>query len=281
MGRIGAHVSVAGGLRNAFERAEDLGCQAMQIFTRNQRQWSAPPLTEEAIRAFRVAHAASDIGPVVAHGSYLVNLAHPDDAAVERSRQALLDEAQRAEALGCEALIIHPGAHLGQGLEYGLARVAESLDWLSERWESPTTWLLLENTAGQGTVLARTLEELEKIIGRIRRSEKIGLCLDTAHAFAGGLDLRDPNALEKLIRNVDQSVGLHRLRAFHLNDSRSPLASRVDRHEVLGQGELGEAPFRWLVQDKRFEDRPMIIEIPGDSSQYQENLNLLRSFQSQ
>jgi len=278
LGLLGAHVSVAGGLEKAFPRGEALGCQAIQIFSKNQRQWKSKPLTEAQIDAFKMARQAASIGPVVVHDSYLINLAHPDDAALEKSRLAFLDEIERATALGCDALIFHPGAHLGSGETAGITRISESLNWVIERSEASPVKLLIENTAGAGTILGRTVESLAQMIEGVKQPHRLGICWDTAHGFAGGYAMHRPDGLEALFNRIHTLVSIETLGAFHLNDSRAAFDSRVDRHEEIGDGEIGALCFERIVNDSRFALLPMILEIPGDEARYIENINRLRSF---
>lgn len=278
MGLLGAHVSVAGGLEKAFPRGEALNCHAIQIFTKNQRQWKSKPLTEAQINRFQLTRQASSIGSVVVHDSYLINLAHPDDTALDKSRLAFLDEIERATALGCDALIFHPGAHLGSGESAGIARISESLNWVMERSAASPLKLLIENTAGAGTILGRTVESLAEMIEGVKQPHRLGICWDTAHGFAGGYAMHRPEGLEGLFHRIHTLVSIETLGAFHLNDSRAAFDSRVDRHEEIGDGEIGTPCFEQIVKDSRFALLPMILEIPGDAVRYEENINRLRSF---
>jgi len=256
---IGAHVSAAGGVDRSPENGRRLSCEAIQIFTRSQRQWRAPPLLPAIARAFRAGMAEHGLAAAIAHASYLFNLAG-DGRALSLSREGLLDEWDRTEALGLQGIVLHPGAHLGRGEAAGIDRVAESLNRVESRRPRHRSRILLECTAGQGSALGHRLEHLEAILRGLRRSERFGVCLDTAHLFAAGYDIRTRAGLLLVLEEFNRRIGLDRLRAFHLNDSKTPLGSRVDRHEHLGRGRIGIEPFRVLVNDARFDAIPMVIE---------------------
>jgi len=272
---IGAHVSVAGGVENAPQNAMRLRCEAIQIFTRSQRQWRAPPLSDTSRSRFRTHLDASGVKGAIAHASYLFNLAG-DGATLTLTRAGLLDEWDRAEALGLEGIVIHPGAHLGLGVEAGVERVIDSLGRVESRRPRHRSRLLLENTAGQGSCLGHRFEELGAMLAGLRRPERFGICLDTAHLFAAGYDIRSEDGLRSVLREFHRVVGLEHVRAFHLNDSKTGLGSRVDRHEHLGRGQIGLAPFRALVNDRRFRGLPQILETPGGDAGYRKDLATLR-----
>ena len=261
---LGAHVSVAGGLANAFPRGEELACTAIQIFVKNANQWRARPLAEEEVEEFRAAREASAIGPVVAHASYLVNLAASAPAVRERSVAALADEMGRCARLGVDALVLHPGAHLGAGEEVGVERAAAALDRALDAafadHPDAGTRLLLENTAGQGTCLGHRLEHLTEIRTRSAHASRIGVCLDTCHAFAAGYALHEEAGYEEFWGEVDGRLGLGLVGCLHLNDSAKTFASRRDRHAHIGEGEMGIAPFARLLNDQRLAKVPMVIE---------------------
>jgi deoxyribonuclease-4 len=261
---IGAHVSIAGGTPLAFGRGVEAGCTAMQIFTKNATRWDAAPLSPDEAARFRAEQARTGIVPVVAHGSYLVNLASPDPALLERSRLAFLDELRRAKALGLPCVITHPGAHMGAGVEAGLARVAESLDWLEDRAGEGWPLVCLENTAGPGTVLAGDFAHLGAILARVRTPARLGVCLDTCHAHAAGYDLTTPAAYRESLANLEAAVGPGRVLAIHLNDAKGDRGSRLDRHEHIGRGRLGLECFRLFMNDPRFAAVPKIIETPKE-----------------
>jgi len=276
---IGAHISIAGGTPLAFGRGVEAGCVAMQVFTKNATRWEAAPLPSgEAVR-FRAEQARTGIAPVVAHGSYLVNLASPDPALLERSRQAFLEELRRAGALGLPCVITHPGAHMGAGVEAGLARVAESLDWIEARAGEGAPLVCLENTAGPGTVLAGDFAHLGVILARVRNPSRLGVCLDTCHAHAAGYDLTTRSAYDASLAALETAVGPGRILAIHLNDAKGERGSRLDRHEHLGRGRIGLECFRLFMNDERFVGVPKIIETPKEDGGRQMdpvNLGVLR-----
>jgi deoxyribonuclease IV len=272
---LGAHVSVAGGLARAFARGEDLGCEAIQIFVKNPSQWRAAPLDPAAAAQFRSAHAASPIGPVLAHGSYLVNLAATDETVLGRSREALGDELDRCAELGVAGLVVHPGAHLGAGEEAGLGRIAESLRAVFAARPRCPVPVLLENTAGQGTVLGYRLEQLVAILEQAG-GLPLGVALDTCHAFAAGYPVHEEAGLGEFLAEVEERFGIGRVGCFHLNDSQRPFASRRDRHANVGRGAIGAEAFARLVADPRLAAVPMVLETPGGDEAYRWELELLR-----
>ena len=276
---LGAHVSIAGGLPKAVERGAQLGCHSLQIFVKNASRWQGRALADDEAAAFRAAHAASAAGPLVAHASYLINLCAGDPEILRKSRAALGDELDRCARLGVEGLVVHPGAHLGRGEEAGLAAVAESLDEvLSERPDSPTK-VLLENTAGQGTVLGHRLEQLAAIRAATPHGDRIGYCLDTCHAFAAGYPVHEAAGYGKWVEEVDGVLGLEHVGALHLNDSKQPFGSRKDRHANIGEGEIGADLFARLIHDPRWEGVAAVVETPtGDDDEgHRRDLELLRS----
>jgi deoxyribonuclease-4 len=265
---LGAHTSIAGGFDRAIARGVAIGCDAVQIFVKNASQWKAKPIGEAERSAFRSAHAASPIGPLVAHAAYLINLAAPDPEILARSRAALADELERCAALGVPALVVHPGAHLGAGVEAGIATVAASLDFVYGQIPDCPTRTLLELTAGQGSVLGRTFGELEAIGRAARSRDRLGVCLDTCHAFAGGYALDEPAGYEAFFGELEATVGLAAVGCVHLNDSVGERGSRKDRHANIGQGRLGLPVFERLLADPRLAAVPMILETPpGDDEQ--------------
>lgn len=286
---LGAHVSVAGGLSTAFPRADALGCTAIQIFVKNGSQWRGKELTAEEAESFRAAHAASGVGPLLAHASYLINLAATDPVILEKSREALADELARCARLGVGGLVVHPGAHLGAGCDAGMERVAQSLDQVLDLAldrvldrvpeslpESPVR-VLLENTAGQGSCLGDRLEHLERIRALVSRPERVGVCLDTCHAFAAGYAIHEPAGSDDFWAEACARFG-EALGALHLNDSLRPFGSRRDRHAHIGQGEIGVGAFARLLGDPRLARIPMVIEIdPGDEMElHRKDLEVLR-----
>jgi deoxyribonuclease-4 len=255
-------MSVAGGLPRAVERAVVHGCEALQIFTKNASQWRGRPLPPEEIRAFRAAIRASGIHPVVSHGSYLINLATPDDGLRTQSLEAMADELDRAEVLGLLGVVLHPGCYTTSTEAHGLDRIGDGLlDLLRDRPRAKTM-VLLEHTAGQGTSLGASFEQLAAIIARVRGHRRVGVCLDTCHLLASGYDLVSAAGFAQTFLEFERLVGFSRLRALHLNDSKRPLGSRVDRHTHIGEGHLGLEPFRRLVNDPRFAGLPMLLETP-------------------
>jgi deoxyribonuclease-4 len=262
MPRLGAHMSVAGGLPRAVERAVVHRCEALQIFAKNASQWRGREVPREEIRDFRARVAAAKIHPVVSHASYLINLATTSVPLRRQSIEAMGDELDRAEALGLLGVILHPGCYTVGNEADGLELIAESLLELLRERRRGKTMVLLECTAGQGTALGSTFEQLASIIAKMNGHKRVGVCLDTCHLLASGYDLCSPEGYERTFKQFGRLVGFDRLQAFHLNDSKKPLGSRVDRHEHIGRGHLGLEPFRRLVNDRRFRHLPMLLETP-------------------
>lgn len=258
---IGAHVSAAGGVDRAVERAAELEATAFALFTKNQRQWRAAPLTDEVICAFRRACEKHHYTPaqILPHDSYLINLGHPMAEALEKSREAFLDEVTRCQQLGLTLLNFHPGSHLQQITEdQCLKRIAESINLVLDKTTGVTA--VIENTAGQGSNLGFRFEHLAAIIDGVEDKSRVGVCIDTCHAFAGGYDLRSEEACINTFAEFDRIVGFQYLRGMHLNDAKSEFNSRVDRHHSLGEGNIGKTVFSWLMKDKRFDGIPMTLE---------------------
>ncbi len=258
---LGAHVSAAGGPDQAVLRAVEIGADAFALFTKNQRQWNAKPLTDEAIEAFRTACETHGFGPgqILPHDSYLINLGHPESAGLEKSRAAFLDEFQRCEQLGLTLLNFHPGSHLKKISESEcLTRIADSINQVLAETRGVTA--VIENTAGQGTNLGWRFEHLAEIIDQVEDRSRVGVCIDTCHAFAAGYDLRTAEATTATLDEFDKVVGLAYLRGMHLNDAKSAFASRVDRHHSLGQGNIGLDAFTTLMRDPRIDEIPMVLE---------------------
>jgi len=277
---IGAHVSIAGGLPEAFARGRAVGCDTIQVFTKNSNQWRARPLSEQEVEAFRAAQRESGIAPVLAHVSYLINIACPERGLFRKSVEALHLEAERAERLGIRYLVLHPGAHLGRGVGEGVKRAAEALDTVHARTPAATLRILLETTAGQGSALGARFEELAALHARVAHPERLGVCLDSCHIFAAGYEIRTAAGYRETLRTFDATVGLHRLMAIHLNDSMGERGSRVDRHRHIGEGRIGREGFRHLLRDRRLRGLPMILETPKDDDVVRadrRNLRLLRS----
>lgn len=275
---MGAHESVAGGLHLAFERIERVGGEALQIFTRNQRQWNPAELRVEEIEFFRKAHEKSGGMPIASHASYLVNLATGKDELLEKSVHNFALELTRCAQLGVPYVVLHPGSHGGDGLELGLVRFTRGLDRAIER-SGVAVQVLVETTAGQGTGLGSSFTELAYILDNSKFPELLGVCVDTCHIFAAGYELRTVDGYEATLAALASSVGLDKIRFFHLNDSKKELGSRVDRHEHIGKGAIGLSGFKNLLNDKRFAGLPMTLETPkGDSlAEDRENLRILRS----
>jgi deoxyribonuclease-4 len=261
---LGAHMSIAGGLPRALERGREVGCSVVQIFLKNQRQWTAKPYASDEVRSFKAAWRESGIRLVFAHATYLINLAAPEVAEWKRAVTAFHDELERAEALGLPFVIIHPGSHKGTGLEPGIRRIARALDELIARTPGYRVMVLLENTAGGGATIGRSFEELAAILAAVRSADRIGVCLDTCHLFAAGYDIRPRKGYVAAIARALRLLGRDRVRAFHLNDAKQPLGSGLDRHEKIGRGHLGRDAFRWLLNDRRFTRVPMVIETPKE-----------------
>ena len=275
---FGAHVSASGGVENAPRNARDIGASAFALFTKNQRQWAAPTLTEAQIEAFRDAcrecgYAAAQILP---HDSYLINLGHPEAEGLAKSRESFFGEMARCEALGLDRLNFHPGSHLKKiGEEESLRCVAESINMALDRTRGVTA--VIENTAGQGSNLGYSFEHLAYMIDRVEDKSRVGVCIDTCHAFAAGYDLRSEEACAATFAELDRTVGLAYLRGMHLNDAMKPLGSRVDRHAPLGEGSIGLDAFRYIARDSRFDGIPLILETP-EEARWPEEIALLKSF---
>jgi deoxyribonuclease-4 len=261
---IGAHVSIAGGVSQSLARGRQIGCDCIQIFTKSSRQWASKPYPKEEIEAFKSAQAETGIRIVIAHDSYLLNLGAPDEKLRQRSVEGLIDELERCEALGVPFLIAHPGSHIGSGEEAGIKTIAHSIDQAHKSCAGFKSRLALEITAGQGSNLGYSFEQMERIFDAVKENARLRLCFDTEHAFAAGYDLRSREGYERTFAELDQYVGIKRLVAFHLNDSLKPFHSRVDRHEHIGKGHLGTGTFRRLLHDSRFFGLPMCLETePG------------------
>ncbi|MCD6527139.1 MAG: deoxyribonuclease IV [Desulfuromonas sp.] len=278
---IGAHVSAAGGVFNAPANAAAIGATAFALFTKNQKRWSAPALTDEVIARFKAAcqthgYRAEQILP---HDSYLINLGHPETDKLEKSRQAFIDEMQRCQQLGLIRLNFHPGSHLKQLSEADcLTRIAESIN-LALR-HSDGVAAVIENTAGQGTNLGYCFEHLAQIIDQVEDQSRVGVCLDTCHTFVAGYDLRGPQACEQTFAEFERVVGFDKLMGMHLNDSKTPFGSRVDRHASLGQGEIGWDCFEYIMADPRFDGIPLILETT-DPSLWPQEIAALKGFAGQ
>lgn len=277
--RLGAHESIAGGVHRAFDRAQSVDCDAVQIFVRPNRSWAVPPLTEEGIAFFRARAAETGIRPVVAHASYLLNLASPKDDLWHRSIDTLIIELERCDALGVRWLVLHPGAHVGTGEKAGLTRMAQALGDVHSATPGLRARILLETTAGQGTRLGHRFEHLAWLLDHTVEGERLGICLDTCHVFAAGYELRTPKGYAATIETFDHTIGLGRLKAVHLNDSKGELGSRKDRHEHIGHGHIGIAGFRQILNDPRMGRLPGLLETPKSEDLHEDrrNLSVLRT----
>lgn len=276
---LGAHMSINGGMHTAFERGAKAGCATMQVFTKNGNQWAGRPYSAEDIASYASAAAKSTIAPVIAHASYLINLCATNADTLRKSRGAFQDELNRCESLGITGLVFHPGAHTGRGETDGIRTIAESLNIVHAVTPGFRTLSLLETTAGQGTALGYRFEQLRAIIDLVEDRSRMGVCLDTCHVFAAGYDIATEPGWETTMRGFDDIVGLARLAAVHVNDSKKERGSRVDRHHHIGQGVIGLTAFRMLVNDARFDSVPKILETEKSEDMHEdvENMNLLRS----
>lgn len=261
---FGAHMSIAGGYYKSLLAAKDHGCATVQLFTKNNNQWNAKELTDDDVALFRQTLKATNLKKPVAHDCYLINMASPDPTLYRKSVEAFVVEVERAEALGLEYLVTHPGTPTDGDDNAGLKRIAESLDEVHQRCPGFHVQVLLETTAGQGKSLGHRFEHLAAILEAVQEPERLGVCLDTCHVFAAGYALAPEKAYRATLREFDRVVGLDRLKVFHLNDSLKPMGSRVDRHAHIGKGCLGLEPFRLLVNDRRFRRHPMILETPKE-----------------
>lgn len=272
---IGAHVSTAGGTALSIDRALSIGATAMQIFVKNNMQWfAAAPFTPAELDAFLKHPRRGELRSVFAHSGYLINLAAANPEFAEKSRKALADELVRADQLGLPFLVLHPGAHMGEGEEAGLAKIVAGLDEVFGQLPNVQTKVALETTAGQGTSLGHTFEQLAWILGHCATPERLCVCADTAHLFAAGYDISTDAGARATFERFDQAIGLDRLVAVHCNDSKVGLGSRVDRHEHLGKGKIGLAPFRFLMRDPRFAAIPKVLETPKGKEMAEDRVNL-------
>jgi deoxyribonuclease-4 len=277
--RLGAHESIAGGMHKAFDRAQSVGCDSVQVFVKPNRAWAVKPLTQKDVDLFKAKSVSTDIQPVVGHASYLLNLGTPDDILWKKSIDTLIVELQRCEALDVPYLVLHPGSHVGTGEETGLARVAQALGEVHAGTPDLQTRLLLETTAGQGSSLGYQFEHLAWLIENAPEGERLGVCVDTCHVFAAGYELRTPDGYTATMGEFDRVVGLKWLKAIHLNDSKGDLGSRKDRHDHIGKGHIGLEGFRHILNDARLAGLPALLETPksDDLHEDRENLNVLRA----
>ncbi len=272
---IGAHVSAAGGVENAPLNAHNIKAKAFAVFTKNQRQWKAKPLTRQSIEAFKQNCETFGYGPqqILPHDSYLINLGHPDEDGLAKSREAFLDEFQRCEQLGLMFLNFHPGSHLRKISESeSLSRVAQSINMALEKTRTVTA--VIENTSGQGSNLGYRFEHLAEMIDQVEDKARVGVCLDTCHSFTAGYDLKTRDGYRDVLEQFDRIVGLKFLKAMHLNDCKKGLGSRLDRHESIGKGALGLEPFRFIMEDARLDHMPLILETP-DNDRWAREIQML------
>lgn len=282
---FGAHMSIAGGCHKALRAAQQHGCQTVQLFTKSSNQWKAKELTDADVALFQETLQQTGLKYPTAHASYLINLASPDEALYRKSIEAFVEELRRAERLGLSYLVMHPGSHVGSGEETGLARVAKALDEVHQRCAGYRVQVLLETTAGQGDSLGHRFEQLAAILEQLAEPERVGICLDTCHVFAAGYALAPEPEYQAAFAEFDRLLGLHRLKVFHVNDSKKDRGSRIDRHTHIGRGFLGLEPFRLLVNDRRFQHTPMILETPKEEGENDDmdstNLAVLRGLVSE
>lgn len=269
-------MSVAGGLPLACERAREAGANVLQLFTKSERQWKARPLPDDEIAAFKAARKRHKIGAAFAHDSYLINMASADDALWKRSIDAMVEELQRAEALGLDFVVTHPGSPLASGQMAGIRRMIAGIDEVHRQTPKLRCRMLLETTAGQGSTIGFTFDQLARMIDGAKEPARVGVCVDTCHIFAAGYDIRTKKGYEATFDELDRAVGLDRVQAFHLNDSKKELGCRVDRHEHIGKGCIGREAFRLLVNDARFSKTPMVLETAKEDDMDVKNLALLR-----
>ena len=275
--RIGVHVSIAGKIYESVDRAQELGCETMQIFSRNPRNWSAPKIEQADADEFRKRRKAAGIFPVLVHIPYLINLASPDPKLYKRSIDAYVGDLNRGDLIGAEYFVTHLGSHVGTGEDAGIRRFSEAINIILKKTD-PKTMILLENTSGSGSSIGHSFVHLKKIIAGIKKTKKIGVCLDTQHAYGAGYDLRSKKGLENMLAEFERLVGLDRLKALHLNDSKVPLGSRKDRHEHIGEGEIGMAAFKRIVTHPELRHLPFVMETPkNDPSDDIRNLKTVKS----
>jgi len=261
---LGAHMSIAGGVGESVGRGKSIGCDCIQIFTKSSRQWKSKPYTEEEIAAFKRNLRESDIGCVIAHDSYLINLGAPDEALRKKSVVGFIDELERCEGLGVPWLVAHPGSHVGSGEEAGISTIAKSIDEAHKACAGFEVKVALEITAGQGSNLGYSFQQMGRIFDAVKENDRLRLCFDTEHAFAAGYDISNEEGYQRTFSELDEHIGIKRIVAFHLNDSLKPFNSRVDRHEHIGKGHLGTKTFERLLHDARFFGIPMCLETePG------------------
>jgi len=271
---LGAHMSIAGGVHTAVDRATSIGCTALQVFTKNNNQWNGKPFTDNDINLYRQKISAAGITPVVSHDSYLINLCASNPEILKKSRAAFIDELERCEQLGIPLLNFHPGSHLGAGDDEGIKKICESLNVAHDATKGFAVKSVLETTAGQGSNVGYRFEHLRAIIDGVEKPERMAVCIDTCHIFAAGYDIATEKGFEETFDEFDNIIGLERLAAFHLNDSKKGLGSRVDRHEHIGKGAIGLEGFRLLMNDERFTRIPKILETPKSEDLHEDVENI-------
>jgi deoxyribonuclease-4 len=277
MGLIGAHISTTGGIHLSPKRGTEISADSIQIFTANQNQWNPREPTQEESDLFQQAMKKEQPCVVLSHDSYLINLGSPDATKLQRSRQVFLAELDRCTGAGIPYLVFHPGSHLGSGVEICLETIVQSINWCFRQRPHSTVLLLVENTAGQGTNVGYSFNHIAYILTQVAYPQRMGVCFDTQHAFAAGYDIRTKRGWEYVLNQFDASIGLAKLKAFHVNDSQKPLGSRIDRHGKIGEGLLTLETFWWLVNASRFKDVPMILETPaGKKEGYAHEIKLLK-----
>lgn len=277
---IGSNVPTVGGLPKGFHWAKKWRCECIQIYVTLSRRWDVPELSQKEVSQFLSAWGDSPVSKVVAHVPFLVNLASPDEDLQRKARGRLETELCRAERFGVSFLVLHPGSYTDSNREDGTKRIIEGLDAVLSKVDTPTTKILVETMSGQGTEIGASFEELARILETVKRPELLGVCFDTAHVFAAGYDIRGYKGYEEVLREFDRIVGLEQIQTVHLNDSKTPLGSRSDRHACIGEGKLGLQVFHALLRDPRFRDVPKIIEIPERDRRSQDNLELLRELRT-
>lgn len=273
---LGAHVSTSGGIHNSIKNGNNLKCDAIQIFLANPNRWESKPPTEEVIEKFSEAWKGSPIQDVIVHDIHLSNLASPKKDVLEKSRVQFKGMMELSQTVGVQHIVTHLGAHLGEGEDFGLKQLSDSFDLLFETSEAPDVVVLLETTAGQGTNLGYRFEHLRDVIGMSKYPDRFGVCLDTCHVFAAGYDIRTESDCDSTFDKFDEIIGLERLKAFHINDAKSEYQSRVDRHEHIGEGNIGTTAFTYILNDSRFAETPLIIETPNMNTMHGKNLTTLR-----
>ena len=271
---IGSHMSIAGGTFNAILYAEKVDCTCVQLFVKSSNQWRAKPLEDDEVERFHAERKRTGISPAVAHSSYLINVGSPDPALFEKSREALGIEYDRCDRLGIEHLVFHPGAHTGDGAEKAIVRIAKAMDWVLSKNKTSKTMLLLETTAGAGSHLGSTFEELKAILDRLDHGDRAAVCLDTCHVFSAGYDIRSESGYKTTMKKFDDVLGIDRLKAIHCNDSKFDLGTHKDRHEHIGKGLIGKDAFGFIMRDPRFKNVPKILETEKDEEGVFDRMNL-------